>query len=156
METKTKKEEQKKLLPYHPKAGDKIVLISAMMQTCIAEFVDEDDQYYIVKNPMLFATFPERSAENPNQVRTRVQAPCLWTRAIMADINIDQYTIFPKATFGVMFVNDATNAPLFSTDVTRIYNGTWGKPVEEAKPESAPAAEKAEVHSEETVEPDNK
>ena len=132
-ETPTEAKEVKKLLPYHPKAGDKIVLISAMMQTCIAEFVDEDDQYYIVKNPLLFATFPERNSEN-NQMRTRVQAPCVWNRAVMADINVDQYTIFPKATFGVMFVNDSTNAPMFSTDVNRIYAGTWGKPeTEESK-----------------------
>ena len=119
--------EPKKLLPYHPKAGDKIILISAMMQTCIAEFYDEDEQYYIVKNPLLFASFTERNPQNEKEVRTRVQAPCVWNRGIMADVNVDQYAIFPKATYGVMFVDDKTNAPLFSTDVNRVYGGAWGK-----------------------------
>jgi hypothetical protein len=45
----------------------------------------------------------------------------------MADVNVDQYAIFPKATYGVMFVDDKTNAPLFSTDVNRVYGGAWGK-----------------------------
>lgn len=123
----TPKKEPKKLLPYHPKAGEKIVLVSPMMQTCICEFVDEDNEYYVVKNPLLFASFPERDKENPNMVRTVLQAPCLWNRLVMADRNQDQYAIFPKSSYGIMFVDDETNAPLFSTDVMRLYGGAWGK-----------------------------
>ena len=122
-----KKEAPKKLLPYHPKAGEKIVLVSPMMQTCIAEFYDEDDQYYVVKNPLLFASFPERDKENPNMVRTVLQAPCVWNRIIMADQNQDQYAIFPKTAYGIMFIDDTTNAAMFSTDINRLYGSAWGK-----------------------------
>lgn len=124
---KEEKKEEKKLLPYHPAKGDKIVLVSPMMQTCITEFVDEDDQYYIVKNPLLFASFPERDKENPNMVRTVLQAPCVWNRIIMADQNQDQYAIFPKSAYGILFVDDPKNAALFSTDVNRLYGSAWGK-----------------------------
>lgn len=126
-EKKEEKEEKKSLLPYHPKPGDKIVLISPMMQTCIAEFYDEDNQYYVLKNPLLFASFPERDKENPNMVRTVLQAPAIWNRIVMADQNQDQYVIFPKSTYGIMFIDDNTNAAMFSTDVSRMYGSAWGK-----------------------------
>lgn len=121
------KTDPKELLDKKFKQGDKIILVSQVMQTCIAEYVAEDKDRYLVKNPILFASFPERDKENPNVVRTRMQALCVWNRSVMADMNVDQYCAFPKASFGVMFVDDVTNNPMFSTDSTRIYNGTWGK-----------------------------
>lgn len=121
------KKDPKDLLSKQFKAGDKIILISQVMQTCIAEYVAEDSSRYLVKNPILFASFPERDKDNPNVVRTRIQALCLWNRSVMADTNAEQYCSFPKASYGIMFADDATNNPLFSTDSIRIYNGTWGK-----------------------------
>jgi len=139
-ETADKKEEkkdkkEKKLLPYHPNKGDRVLLISPVMQTVLCEFFDEDKEYFVVKNPVIFAAFPERDKENPNQIRIALQAPCVWNRGIMADVNQDQIAIFPKATYGLMFIDDKTTAPMFSTDVKRIYNSVWGK-TEEKEPEN--------------------
>ena len=134
--TETKKGgKEKKLLPYHPNKGDRVLLISPVMQTVLCEFFDEDKEYFIVKNPVIFAAFPERDKDNPNQIRIALQAPCVWNRGIMADVNQDQIAIFPKATYGLMFIDDETTAPMFSTDVKRIYNSVWGK-TEEKAPEN--------------------
>ena len=118
---------EKSKLPIKVKKGDKVIIVSPMFQTCIAEFVEEDKNSYLVKNPILFAAFPERDKDNPNTVRTRIQAPCVWNRGIMADINVPQLVAFPKASYGIMVADDVTNDALFSTDTNRIYSGTWGK-----------------------------
>jgi len=109
------------------KGGDKVVLISPMMQTCVAEFVEQDNDFYYVKNPLLFAAFPERDKENPNIIRNIFHAPSVWNRGVMSDVNQDQMCAFPKGTYGIMYAKDDTNAPLFSTDVLRLYNSAWAK-----------------------------